>query len=297
MLKRQPKPPSIVAEENKFRFAFAGGGAQGLAVLEALARQGLLPEFVACPQSLTAIEQGMLGTWAPLNKVPLMPPGLLNSAVLEPLDLLIVCGFEKLETALFEAPRLGAVHIHPSLLPPPKNTARAGVSIHRIDASLCDGPVLLQEELTNLQRPHAAQLEVDLAQQSARMCVNFLRMVQEEGALPPVLPPKQRLHRAAHRPDRRLRVAEPTAGRIDFGWSAAQVRAQIQGKEHPAFCFQGEQRITISAGVPTTAGDRNNAPGTVLAHLGKNRFIVRCGVDGAVLLTADMQPPVGVRLS
>ncbi len=297
MLKEQPKPPSIVAEENNFRFAFAGGGAQGLAVLEALARQGLLPEFVACPESLTAIEQGMLGTWAPLNKVPLMPPGLLDPAVLEPLDLLIVCGFEALEASLFEAPRLGAVHVHPALLPPPKNTSRSGVSIHRIDASLCDGPVLLQEELTALQQPQGEQLEIDLAQQSARMCVDFLRMVQEEGALPPALPPKQRLHRAVPRPDRRLRVAEPGTGRIDFGWSAAQVRAQIQGKERASFCFHGEQRITISAGVPTTAGDRNNAHGTVLAHLGKNRFIVRCGVNGAVLLTADVQPPVGVRLS
>lgn len=89
----------------------------------------------------------------------------------------------RLSPAAVQAPRLGVVNIHPSLLPEGRGPEpvfwafrnglrETGVSVHRMDAGLDTGPILAQERTPIPEAADAVSLECDLMALGAELLAN-----------------------------------------------------------------------------------------------------------------------------
>ncbi|MCX7676460.1 MAG: methionyl-tRNA formyltransferase [Alteraurantiacibacter sp.] len=178
-----------------------------------------------------------------------------------------------LPQAVLDAPRLGCINIHASLLPRWRGAApvqrailagdaETGVGIMQMEAGLDTGPVRAVAR-TAVDRKTAPQLTAELAQIGAALVVQVLGDWDAHPARPQ---PAQGV----------IYAHKITKGetRLDFGQSAVQVERQVRAF-HPAAWFEHRgERFRVLAADPV---DGTGRPGTVL----DNALTIACG-SGAI---------------
>lgn len=175
---------------------------------------------------------------------------------------------------VLDAPRLGCLNIHASLLPRWRGAApihravmagdaETGVAIMRMEAGLDTGPVLAAARTPIGSEETTADLHDRLARMGAALIVDVLDRLP----LPAVPQPEDGVTYAA-----KIDKAE---ARIDWTRPAAEVDRLIRGlSPFPgAWCMAGNERLKL---LRSRVVRGSGAPGEVLGHL-----VVACG-EGAV---------------
>ena len=193
-----------------------------------------------------------------------------------------------LPQTVLDAPRLGCLNVHASLLPRWRGAApihrailagdrETGVGIMQMEAGLDTGPVLL-EERTPIDGKTAGELTAELAAMGAQLMV---RVLADVAAFPPHAQPEDGVTYA-----KKIDKAEI---RLDFSQPAEQVARQIRAFNPPgAFLeFAGERIRVLAADV--VVGDAG--AGTVLEGL-----TIACG-SGAIRPTLVQRAGRGVMTS
>ncbi|WP_264817909.1 methionyl-tRNA formyltransferase, partial [Acidomonas methanolica] len=188
-----------------------------------------------------------------------------------------------LPPAMLDAPRLGCLNVHASLLPRWRgaspiqsallaNDARTGVSIMQMEEGLDTGPVLAEAAVDIAPDETASTLHDRLALLGASLLVETLER--------PLTPTPQ--------PENGVTYAERLtreSGRIDWTRPADEIDRQIRGLTPwpGAFTTLDGETLKIGAALPaeTTVG----VPGEIV----DDRLTVRCGV-GALRLTRLQRP-------
>ncbi|MFN3838634.1 MAG: methionyl-tRNA formyltransferase [Brevundimonas sp.] len=192
-----------------------------------------------------------------------------------------------LKTEVLEAPRLGCLNLHGSLLPRWRGAApiqraimsgdkQTGVQIMQMSLGLDEGPILLSELMDILPDDTAATLSERMAHVGAGLWPRALAAIDRGG----VTPSEQ--------------VGEPTyakkitsaEARIDWTRSAVEVDAHIRGlSPFPGAWFEAQGSGVVDASplrikaLLSALADGSAAPGTVL----DDGLTVACG-EGAVRL-------------
>ena len=198
------------------------------------------------------------------------------------LDVAVVAAYGLiLPQAVLDAPRLGCVNIHASLLPRWRGAApiqrsilagdaESGVTIMQMEAGLDTGPMLLAEKCAITATTTAGSLHDELAVMGARLIVPALQGLAD-GSLKPVAQPEQGVTYAAKltRDD----------GRIDWNKSAVEIDRQIRGLQPWPGCFfmLGNEPIKLLAAEAVSLPSAQ--AGTIVA----DDFTVACG-QGALRL-------------
>ena len=180
-----------------------------------------------------------------------------------------------LPKAVLEAPTMGCLNVHGSVLPRWRGAApvqrailagdaETGVTIMQMEKGLDTGAMLLIER-TPIMDKTAGKLTDELAHMGANMMITYL---SEPDTYPPRIQPGEGVT-YAHKIDK-------SEARIDWNHSAAQVERQIRAfNPFPGafFEYEGERFRVHSADVV----ERTGLPGTILdAHL-----TIACG-SGAI---------------
>jgi methionyl-tRNA formyltransferase len=197
------------------------------------------------------------------------------------LDIAVVAAYGLiLPKPILDAPRLGCLNIHASLLPRWRGAApiqralmagdaATGITIMQMGEGLDTGPILLQESVPILDSLTAATLHDLLADCGARLILEALDAA-EAGTLEPRPQPEDGVTYA--------KKIEPADARIHWGEDAVAIERKIRAfAPRPGAWFEidGTRVKVLGAGVVSGVGE----PGTVLdGHL-----TVACG-DGAIKL-------------
>ena len=176
---------------------------------------------------------------------------------------------------MLDAPRLGCLNIHASLLPRWRGAApihraimagdsETGICIMQMDAGLDTGPVRLSRAIPILPEDTTADLHDRLATLGAQMIVEAL------DTMPPAVPQAAGETYAAK--------IDKSEARIDWTLPATQIDRQIRGlSPFPgAWVMVGDERVKL---LRSRLAAGQGAPGDVL-----HGFTVACG-DGAVEIT------------
>ncbi len=188
---------------------------------------------------------------------------------------------------VLDAPRLGCINVHASLLPRWRGAApvqrsilagdtRTGVTIMQMEAGLDTGPMLARSVIT-IGRKNAGELTEELARVGANLLVETLSA--------PLLAVAQPADGATY-----AGKIDKAEARLDFTQSAEGVERQIRAfAPVPGAWFEhaGERIRALAADV--TADD--GPPGTVLAAA--EDLLVACG-SGAVAITRMQRAGRGV---
>lgn len=240
------------------------------------------------PVSAYALEAGL----------PLLQPERLDAAARADLqsfnlDLLVVVAYGLiLPQAVLDAPRLGCVNLHASLLPRWRGAApiqraieagdtETGVCIMQMDAGLDTGPVMLERRLSIHPRETAASLHDRLSECGAELlsqCVSALY------AKPLPAHPQ-----SAAGVTYAAKISKDEA-EIDWTKSAAQIDRQVRAFNPApgAFGWLAEERIKILLGTPLPATTNGTAPGALI-QLPDGRPAVTCG-EGLLALDEVQLP-------
>ncbi len=183
-----------------------------------------------------------------------------------------------LPQAVLDAPRMGCLNIHASLLPRWRGAApihravmagdaETGVCIMRMEAGLDTGPVLLRQAISIGAGDTTGDLHDRLADLGGRLVVEAL------ARLPHLVPEPQAVEGVTY-----AAKIDKAEARVNWTRPAAEVLRQIHGlSPFPgAWCLAGGERVKLLRGriVPG-----QGALGTVLRD-----FVVACG-SGAVEVT------------
>tara|TARA_R110000772_G_scaffold215694_2_gene326227 strand:- start:68445 stop:69371 length:927 start_codon:yes stop_codon:yes gene_type:complete len=196
-----------------------------------------------------------------------------------------------LPQAILDAPWLGCLNIHASLLPRWRGAApiqraiqagdhETGVTIMQMDAGLDTGPMLLDGRLPIAETTTAGTLHDDLAALGSKLIIKALAGLQA-GTLAATPQPDAGVTYAA-----KLDKAE---GRLDWSKPAAELARTVRAFDPwPGTWFEvGKERIKVLA-VEVVDGGDDAAPGMVL----DDRATIQCG-DGALRLTRMQRPGKG----
>ncbi len=183
---------------------------------------------------------------------------------------------------VLQAPRLGCLNIHASLLPRWRGAApihraimagdaETGVAIMQMEAGLDTGPVLAEARTAIGPEDTTADLHDRLAEMGAALITGTL----ERLPLPAQAQPEQGVT-YAHKIDK-------AEARIDWTRPAMQIDRQIRGlSPFPgAWCLIGDERVKLLRS-HLVAG--SGIPGTVLSG-----FTIACGEDAVEVLEAQRQ--------
>jgi methionyl-tRNA formyltransferase len=190
-----------------------------------------------------------------------------------------------LPTAFLEAPVLGCLNIHGSLLPRWRGAApihrailagdaETGITIIRMDEGLDTGPMLLAESTPISAADTAESVHDRLAELGGRLVVSTLDALVGK-SIDPVPQPDDGVTYA-----HKLGKEE---GALDWRRPAAELERKVRAF-HPwpgtSFDVEGERIKVLGAALALAGG----APGTV--SIGRDGFpVVACGVGGLKLLT------------
>lgn len=183
---------------------------------------------------------------------------------------------------VLQAPRLGCLNLHASLLPRWRGAApihraimagdaETGVAIMQMEAGLDTGPVLAEARTAIGPEDTTADLHDRLAEMGAALITGTL----ERLPLPAQAQPEQGVT-YAHKIDK-------AEARIDWTRPAMQIDRQIRGlSPFPgAWCLIGDERVKLLRS-HLVAG--SGIPGTVLSG-----FTIACGEDAVEVLEAQRQ--------
>jgi methionyl-tRNA formyltransferase len=199
------------------------------------------------------------------------------------LDVAVVAAYGLiLPQALLDAPRLGCINIHGSLLPRWRGAAPiqraimagdpvSGVTIMEMEAGLDTGPMVLAEEFTIGPKTTAGDLHDGLAEQGARLIVTALAGL-DDGRLKPQTQPTEGVTYADK--------IDKQEARINWALPAIEIDRQIRGlSPYPgAWCTISDVRVKILKAEPVERAVEA-APGEAL----DDQLTVACG-EGALRL-------------
>ena len=219
--------------------------------------------------------------YAALHEIPVRTPASLKSAEAQEqfaalgADLAVVAAYGLiLPRAILEAPRLGCLNVHASLLPRWRGAApiqrailagdaETGVTIMRMDVGLDTGAMLLSERILLLPDATAPWLHDMLAAMGARLIVAAIEGL-DEGTL---------IARA--QPEDGVTYAHKLAkdeGHLAWTLPAVELERKVRAlNPWPGVWFDlGAERVKVLEAVAVAA---EGAPGTVL----DDRLTVACG--------------------
>ncbi len=280
-----PHPPA------KLRLAFLGTPDFAVRILGALLDAGH-DIAAAYTQPPRPAGRGHRVTRSPVHElaetrgIPVETPAKLDGAAVAKFaalksDAAVVAAYGLiLPKAMIDAPRLGCLNVHASLLPRWRGAApierallagdaETGVSIMRMDEGLDTGLVLLTERLTIPARMGAAALYDELAALGARLIVAALAAAAEGKLIAKPQPPDGVTYA------RKLRREE---GALDWRRPAIELERAVRAFEiFPGthFTHDGERIRVLAAEI--AAGSSGAPPGTVLDET----LRIACG-DGAL---------------
>ena len=209
------------------------------------------------------------------------------------LDVAVVAAYGLLlPQAALEAPRLGCLNIHASLLPRWRGAApierailagddATGVTIMRMEKGLDTGPMLLSARVPIAPHATAAGLRGDLAALGAQL---VLRALDEIEALQPQPQPEAGVTYA-----KKLTREEE---RLDWTKPARVLERQVRAL--PSWFEAKGERIKLLASAPAEGplGKGGDAPGTVLDVPQDSGPTIACG-EGALKLLKLQRPGRG----
>jgi methionyl-tRNA formyltransferase len=209
------------------------------------------------------------------------PPAIAEFAALD-LDAAIVAAYGLiLPPAVLDAPRLGCLNVHASLLPRWRGAApierailagdaETGVTIMRMDAGLDTGPILLTEAIAIGPRATATALHDELSRCGAALLLRALDGVAR-GTIAPRPQPESSVTYA-----KKLRREE---GVIDWRQPAAELDRLVRALNPrlPTWFEHDGGRIKLLDALPIMA---SGVPGTVL----DDRPTIACGAGALILL-------------
>lgn len=269
------------------RIAFMGTPEFAVPTLEALVEAGhdIAAVYTQPPRPAgrgKALQPTPVHLWAEAKGLEVRHPLTLRDADEQAafaalgLDAAVVAAYGLiLPVPVLEAPRLGCLNVHGSLLPRWRGAApvqrailagdaETGVTIMQMERGLDTGPMLLKGHV-GLDHKTAGAITDELAALGARLMVQVLA---DPAAFPSVVQPEEGVTYAAK--------IEKAEARLDFTRSAAQVECQVRAF-HPApgafFELAGERIQILAAAIEDGAG----APGEVLDE----RLAIACG-SGAI---------------
>lgn len=288
-----PHPPA------KLRLAFLGTPDFAVCILGALLDAGhdIVAAYTQPPRPAGRghrVTRSPVHDFAASRNIPVETPARLDSAAVDKFaalktDAAVVAAYGLiLPQAMVDAPRLGCLNVHASLLPRWRGAApierallagdpETGVSIMYMDAGLDTGAVLLAERLAIPARMGAAALYDELAALGARLIVAALAAAAE-GKLSAKSQPIDDVTYA-----RKLRREE---GALDWRRPAVELERAVRAFEiFPGsyFTHDGERIRVLAAEIAT--GSKGATPGMVL----DDGLLVACG-DGALRLTKLQRP-------
>jgi methionyl-tRNA formyltransferase len=184
-------------------------------------------------------------------------------------DALVVAAFGQiLPPQLLEIPPLGAVNVHPSLLPKYRGAApiqRAilngeeitGVTLIQMDEGMDSGPVLMQRKTSIREEEDAEELSKRLAQMGAGMLLEALELM-EQGS---ITPKPQREEEATYAPP--LRKEE---GEIRWERAALEIQRQVRAMVPwpGAYTFWRGRRLKVHRARAGLCDGEGGEPGMVL---------------------------------
>lgn len=223
--------------------------------------------------------------WAEQNGIPVHTPISLKDAEVQARfaalgpDAAVVAAYGLLlPLPILEAPRLGCLNIHASLLPRWRGAApiqrailagdmETGICIMRMERGLDTGPVYQQAVLPIGPDDTGQTLHDALAELGAQEIVAVLERINQ---LHPEPQPETGVTYAAKISKDELR--------LDWNQPAEQLARQVRAFHPSAWCLMNGERVKIlSAQVEPGAG----APGTIL----DDKLLVACGEGALRLLT------------
>lgn len=185
-------------EENEklrnLKWAFLGGKPEGIQTLRALSDTVGPPSFVCAPTGMPSQDLDDL-----TNACTELDIGLHErermAAMLGDVDIALTQRFDLMEKSAFQAPRLGVVNLHPSLLPlyrgvHPISWAlirgehQTGVTLHVIDEGIDTGPILLQSTVQIDNEDDIWSLTAKCADAATGIAIQLFSEVFEHGELP-----------------------------------------------------------------------------------------------------------------
>ncbi len=183
-------------------FAFWGTPDVAEGTLEILKEAGYIPSLIITapdkPQGRKMIlTPPPVKVWAEKNNVPFIQPEKLNDFRLENnFDLSIVVAYGKIiPENILNAPKLGSINIHYSLLPKYRGAApveaailngdtETGVSIQKMFPKLDAGHILAQEKVKILPDETAPELRLRLIKIGGNLLVKLLQTPSASGISP-----------------------------------------------------------------------------------------------------------------
>jgi methionyl-tRNA formyltransferase len=233
--------------------------------------------------------------------IPVRTPAKLRTVVEEheafaalKLDLAVVAAYGLiLPQPILDAPRLGCLNIHGSLLPRWRGAApvqrailagdrETGITIMRMDAGLDTGPMLLKGTVPIGRWTTATDLFGQLADLGAELIVNAIAQLKK-GDLPDVPQPEEGVTYAA-----KLDRAE---GQIDWNLPAAELDRKVRALNPwpgTTFMLRGERIKLLEATVAVGEGPA----GTILYLTDDGSPVVACN-PGALKLVTLQRPNRG----
>jgi methionyl-tRNA formyltransferase len=281
-----PDPPRIVL------FSWCPGATM---YLDALAAAGAPPRLVVtgtspAPGALSgacARIGAILESCADVND-----PAFVDRVAAAQPDLLIVAGCSQiLGEPLLRAPKLGAVNLHPSLLP--KDRGReplfwailrgdrsVGITAHRMTKFVDAGPILLQRSIAVPERATSASLARIVDQEGAELVATIVAMARA-GALPEGRLPIE--------PGSRVPPLRPEHGLCDWARSAEEIDRLVRacaGEIRAYTFFDGMRLYLLEAQVaPRERPAQRHSPGTILAIATADDALTIAAAEGAILAT------------
>jgi methionyl-tRNA formyltransferase len=206
-------------------------------------------------------------------------------------DVALVVAYGRiLPRDVLEAPRLGCVNVHASLLPKYRGAApitwaavrgerETGVTLMKLDLGMDTGPTFARVATPIGPDETAGELGARLAQLGAEAVREWLpRYVAGQCVLEP-----QDDGQASLAP-----VLEKEHGRIDWARPCRQVHDHVRGMSPwpGAFTTARGKTLKVHATRPLQGGDVGGAPGQVLIA-DKTRVLVACGAGAVELVTVQ----------
>ncbi len=193
-----------------------------------------------------------------------------------------------LPRAMLEAPRLGCLNVHASLLPRWRGAApvqrallegdsETGVTIMQMEEGLDTGPILMQRRVPIAPRTSAAGLTDELAEIGGKLIVAALDALTEDGLMPRPQAPEG----VTYAPKIRR-----TEGRLDWRRPAAELERRVRALDlwPGAFFEHAREAIRVFA-AEIVPGPSTALPGTVLDAA----LAIACG-SGALRLLRLQRP-------
>jgi methionyl-tRNA formyltransferase len=235
--------------------------------------------------------------------IPVLQPKSARSGELEAalkearVDVGVVVAYGKiLPQAVLDAPRLGCLNVHGSLLPKYRGAApiqwaiirgerETGITIMQLDAGMDTGPMLVEQALPISDEDTTGTLAPKLAALGAELMRGVLARIVA-GDPPPPRP--QDDAQATMAP-----MLDKTTGVIDWTRPAREISCLIRGVDP----WPGAQTTlageVLKVWAPRLVEGRGE-PGTVLAH-DRGGLVVACG-EGAISL-GELQLPARKRMT